>query len=292
MNYCKALESAITYIENHLTDEITAADAADYAGYSYYHFTRQFTAVLGESVGSYIKKRRLAEAARQLLYTDRRVLDIAVEYGFQSGEAFSRAFKAVYKVSPAVYRKNRLDVFIGAKPKLTGERMERLLLHTAVHPVLTELPDIKVAGLRGRTTLRNNTLPSLWDKLNRLVSLIPDVPEQARGFGICEACTEDNAIHLMNRDVTFSEVAGIEVNSFEHLKEPFVGKILRGGRYAVFTHRGSLNTLTETFEYIWGTWLQNTDEELDCREDFELYDHRFLGRAHPDSCMDIYIPIK
>jgi len=50
--------------------------------------------------------------------------------------------------------------------------------------------------------------------------------------------------------------------------------------------------LPQTFEYIWGTWFLETEEELDLREDFELYDNRFLGYDHPDSEVDLYIPIR
>ena len=95
MNYEQSLEQAVVYIENHLGDALTVEEVARHAGYSYYHLTRVFSALLGESVGSYIKKRRLSSAARELLYTDRRIIDIAVSHGFESSEAFSRAFKSV-----------------------------------------------------------------------------------------------------------------------------------------------------------------------------------------------------
>lgn len=97
MNYRKSLEQAVIYIENHLGYNIMVEDVAKAAGYSYYHLNRQFTAILGESIGSYIKKRRLADASKKLLYTDLKIIDIAIEYGFDSPEAFSRAFKAIYK---------------------------------------------------------------------------------------------------------------------------------------------------------------------------------------------------
>ena len=93
MDYLKALERAILYIEHHLGEDIKVEDAAAAAGYSYYHFTRQFNALLGESVGSYIRKRRIAKAAKELLYTDRRILDIALDCGFESAESFSAHHK-------------------------------------------------------------------------------------------------------------------------------------------------------------------------------------------------------
>lgn len=291
MNYKAALEQAIIYIETHLGDNLKVVDVANAAGYSYYHLNRQFAAVLGESVGSYIKKRRLANAAKKLIYTDQKVIDIAMENGFESSEAFSRAFKLVYRVSPQHYRSNRFDTFISAKERLDKGLMDHIAQNITVHPQLVEMPPVRVAGLRGETTLRDNTLPKLWANFNAAAHMVPNKTEAARGFGICEACSE-NTLYNMNDDVLFTEIAGAEVTSFDGLPKPFVAKVLPGGRYAVFTHRGSLGMLKRTFDYIWGTWFLTTKEKLEAREDFELYDERFIGYDHPDSEIDIYIPVQ
>lgn len=291
MDYRKALEKAVIYIESHLGSSIKVENVARAAGYSYYHLNRQFTAILGESIGSYIKKRRLADASKKLLYTDRKIIDIAMENGFDAPEAFGRAFKAIYKVSPQAYRKNRLDTFMGGKERLDTGLLDHLASNITVHPKIMELTEIKVAGLRGETTLRDNRLRDLWNRANSLYKEIPNRIPGGRAFGICEACAE-NTLYTMNDDILFTEVAGTEVFSFDGLKEPFVEKIIPGGRYAVFTHRGTLRMLPQTFDYIWGTWFLSTKEELDWREDFELYDERFLGYDHPDSEVDLYIPIR
>lgn len=292
MNYKKALENAIIYMENHLGENITVEEIAHAAGYSYYHLTRQFSALLGESVGSYIKGRRLADGAKKLLYTNKRILDIALESGFESSEAFSHAFKAIYRCSPHTYRKNRLDLFLSAKEKLDFQLMCHRIDNMTVHPKIVYLPDIKTVGLRGQTTLKENKVPHLWQEFNLIKNKIPNKVENARHFGICEACKEGNTIFSMNHTVLFSEVAAIEVKNFEGLKSPFVSKQLKGGRYAIFTHKGSLANLQKTFSYIWGTWFIKSKEELDDREDFELYDERFLGYYHPNSQIDLCIPLK
>jgi len=291
VNYRESLEQAVIYIENHLGYNIKVEDVAKAAGYSYYHLNRQFTAILGESIGSYIKKRRLADASKKLLYSELKIIDIAIEYGFDSPEAFSRAFKSIYKVSPQSYRQNRLDIFIGGKERLDTGLLDHLVRNVTVHPRIVELPEIRIAGIRGETTLRDNRLRELWDRTNSLYKQIPNRIPGGRSFGICEACAE-NTLYTMNDDILFTEVAGTEVSSFEGLTEPFVQKIISGGRYAVFTHRGTLRMLPQTFDYIWGTWFLTTKEELDWREDFELYDERFLGYDHPDSEVDLYIPVR
>lgn len=291
MNYLKALERAILYIEKHLGEDIKVEEAASAAGYSYYHFTRQFNALLGESVGSYIRKRRLASAAKELLYTDKRIIDIALDWGFVSAEGFSRAFKAVYLVSPATYRRNRMDLFIGSKPRLDSYHFAHITRNITPHPTIVELPDIKTAGLRGTTTLNDNVLPKLWHDFNRIAHQIPNRLQDGRGFGICEASQEGCDIYALNGDMLFSEVVAVEVDCFDHLPAPFVPKIIKAGRYAVFTHTGSLSQLKDSFSYIWGTWFLVTDEKVDTREDFELYDNRFLGYDNQESQIDLYIPI-
>lgn len=291
MKYRKALERAVIYIEANLSEDIRVEDVAKAAGYSYYHLNRQFFALLGERIGSYIKKRRLANAAKRLLYTEERIIDIAVDSGFESSEAFSRAFKAIYQVSPQIYRMNRLDACVGSKERLDQGLLQHLISNVTVHPQIVTMPEIKVAGIRGETTLSDIKLRELWNQVNHMHRDIPHLVEGGRGFGICEACNE-NTLYTMNDWVLFTEVAGYEVDSFEDLPPQFVRKILPAGKYAVFTHRGSLRMLPQTFDYIWGTWFLTTDEELDWREDFELYDNRFLGYDHPESEIDLYIPIR
>ena len=74
MDYKKVLEQAVIYIEQHLNEGLSVEEVSKVTGYSYYHLNRQFIAVLGESIGNYIKKRRLANAAQKLLYTDEKII--------------------------------------------------------------------------------------------------------------------------------------------------------------------------------------------------------------------------
>lgn len=291
MDYQKALEQAILYIEKHLQEDIKVEDVARFAGYSYFHLNRQFNAILGEGVGSYIKKRRLANAAYQLLVTDDKIIDIAVNNNFESAEAFSRAFKTAYKISPLYYRKNRIQTFVSNKQCINHHFMNHLLNHVTVHPQIVEIPEIKVLGYREEIELKPNHIKKLWEKFADLNKQLSCGSEHSRRFGIYESYQED--IHFIaNEAMRCWEVVGIEVEHFADVKAPFVSKVLSGGKYAVFTHHGSLETLSETIDYIWGTWLLTTREELDVRETFELQDERFLGYTHPDSKMDIYISIK
>ncbi len=289
MDYLKYFKKAVMYIENNLHENITVNYVAKETGYSYYHLTRLFKSMFGESVGSYIKKRRLVSSTKELLYSDKKVIDIAIGSGFESSEAFSRAFKSIYKVSPIEYRKNRIDVFVGKKKKLELDFMRHLVGNITIKPVIKEIEKIKVIGIKDKVILENNSLPDLWEKFRKVHHIVPNTLPSKRVFGICEAISE---IHLVSESMEFNEIIGLEVNSYDVIPNSFVSKTIKEGKYAIFTHTGSLDNLDKTYEYIWGTWFLSSKEELDIRDDFEVYDERFLGPSNVNSQIDIYIPIK
>jgi AraC family transcriptional regulator len=105
MEYIHPINCAIDYIEANLTQEIDLSEVAAAAGYSLFHLSRLFRAMTGETPGGYIRKRRLSEAACQLLTSKRRILDIALDHQFGSQAAFTRAFRAAFGISPGAYRK-------------------------------------------------------------------------------------------------------------------------------------------------------------------------------------------
>jgi len=101
----KKIQETLNFIEQHLTDKLQLHSLAEHAGYSRFHFHRIFRKIIGKSVADYIRERRMAQAAKDLIATDRRVIDIALHYRFGSQESFTRAFKKVYDLAPGRYRK-------------------------------------------------------------------------------------------------------------------------------------------------------------------------------------------
>lgn len=122
MNYDDCIKKSIEYIEDNLSNKIELKDIANNAFLSKYHFHRVFHAVVGEPVAEYIRKRRLMEAANELLNTDDKVVDIAFKYQFNSQEAFTKAFKRLYGLSPREFRRNRNTItMIGSRNKVTSQ---------------------------------------------------------------------------------------------------------------------------------------------------------------------------
>ncbi len=291
MNYLEQLEKAILFIEANLCEDIRTEDVAGIAGYSYYHFHRVFEAVTGETIGNYIRSRRLARAAYDLMYSDVKIIDIAVRYQFESQEAFNRAFKKLYKISPGTYRKNRIDSIVGNRKQLTPLNLRHLTSGLTLQPEIKIVSETKIVGLYGKSSLSCNNRPNMWNMFNPRINEIKHLAEGIRGYGICEA-DPDFDMCRFDENTESSEIVGVEVISFEDIPQGMIKKFLTGGKYAVFTHKGKLDKLGMTYEYIWGTWILCSGVELDMRDDFEFYDERFLGYDNELSQMDIYIPVK
>lgn len=291
MNYLEQLEKAILFIEANLCEDIRTEDVAGIAGYSYYHFHRVFEAVTGETIGNYIRSRRLARAAYDLMYSDVKIIDIAVRYQFESQEAFNRAFKKLYKISPGTYRNNRIDSIVGNRKQLTPLNLRHLTSGLTLQPEIKIVSETKIVGLSGKSSLSCNNRPNMWNMFNPRINEIKHLAEGIRGYGICEA-DPDFDMCRFDENTESSEIVGVEVISFEDIPRGMIKKFLTGGKYAVFTHKGKLDKLGMTYEYIWGTWILCSGVELDMRDDFEFYDERFLGYDNELSQMDIYIPVK
>ncbi len=104
MEWLANISNAIEYIEKNLDQELSYDEAARIACCSTYYFQRMFSYVAGVSLSEYIRRRRMTQAAFELQSTGRKVLDIALQYGYTSPTAFNRAFKSVHGISPTAAR--------------------------------------------------------------------------------------------------------------------------------------------------------------------------------------------
>ncbi|WP_017208992.1 helix-turn-helix transcriptional regulator [Clostridium beijerinckii] len=110
MNYDACIKKSIEYIENNLNKKIQLKELADKAFLSKYHYHRVFHSVVGEPVAEYIRKKRLEEAANELLTTENKIIDIALKYQFSNQESFTKAFKKLYGIPPKEFRKNKINL--------------------------------------------------------------------------------------------------------------------------------------------------------------------------------------
>lgn len=118
MNWTNSIQEAIEYIEQHITDDISAENVANHVHIAPFYFQKGFSMLCGYSVSEYIRNRRLALAGSELAATDRKVIDIALDYGYDSPDSFTKAFTRFHGISPAAARKSNAPIKTFAPLKL------------------------------------------------------------------------------------------------------------------------------------------------------------------------------
>lgn len=122
MEWIQLINTAIEYMEQHLTEDIHCEDVSSYIHISSFHFQRMFNLLTGMTVGEYIRKRRLSLAGEELTRQNTKVIDIAFKYAYNSPESFAKAFTRFHGISPSQAKKgNELKSFNKLVVKISVE---------------------------------------------------------------------------------------------------------------------------------------------------------------------------
>lgn len=292
MDHLARIQKAVDFIEEHLSDDLQVETIAKVAGFSKWHFQMIFSAAVGDSLKSYIRSRRLTRAMSELA-TDKRIVDIALDAGFDSQEAFTRAFKIIFKQSPGECRKIGINPSHIKKMKITMEYLDHLYKGINMEPVFKKLNEMKIVGVSGVfiSVLSNEKnahviIPKLWQ------TYMPRKHEIKNGMSSNDlgVCFEVPAERQTRPDECLY-VAAKEVSSIDEIPEGMEAFTIPAGEYAVFTHRGGVEKFELTMNYIFGSWLPSSGKKLRHAPDIEFYDHRFKLNSE-DSELDVYIPIE
>lgn len=279
--------NGIEFIETHLMEPIELSDVAKAAALSPYHFARSFRALTGETVMGYVRRRRLTQAAERLSQDDVRVLELALDVGFESQEAFTRAFKRQFHVTPGQWVREGHTLTGEARLKLDLSYLKHRKEHVTMEPTFKETEEIKVIGMMSIFSDETKKgIPDLWDafapRMGEIIQRIDGVT-----YGVC--------FPAETQEGEFEYMAAIAVENFDEIPEGMVGRTVPAHKYAVFTHKTGDDTLhndlQKSVQYIWGVWLPKSGFEHAKVPDFEYYDHRmdpFTGKGE----FDLYLPIK
>jgi len=292
--HLERIQRAIDYIERHLHDQICIDEIAAEAAYSLWHFQRVFSAMTGETVAGYIRRRRLASALGELTTGNTPIIEIAWRHGFESQEAFTRAFKAMFGSTPGRCRREGIGAIACAtRIRLTQEYLDRRYGGISMEPVIRNLGELRIVGrgapfisILSQEANSHQVIPGLWDDLFQHIGEIRNRVD-GPSYGLCEPVPAPERTHPEE----CYYLAGVPVASLGDIPEGMVGRTVPAGTYAVFTHVGRLDTLGRTMSYIYGSWLPNSGHEPAQAPDLELYDERF-DPASDTSEMDILIPIR
>lgn len=293
MEYAARIQLAIDYIEAHLTEALSLAEVAHQAAFSSWHFQRLFSALTGEPLKTYIRKRRLSAAAFELQQSQQRILAIACKYRFESQAAFTRAFQAQFGCPPGKFRlqPRRLP----APLVISADYLNHLSGGFNMEPEIVNLEALHVVGLSNRFISilapdANNfeVIPALWDRFNARKSEIQGArPGVAVGLCLCE---DDPSETENTGELSYLAGSVISAEPSEPLPEGMRLISIAAGPYARFTHHGELTKLQHTMSYIHLTWSPRSGYQLDQRPEIEWYDSRFKP-DQADSAFDILIPL-
>jgi AraC family transcriptional regulator len=292
-HYRQAVIRAAEAIEASLRAPVPLEAIARRAGFSLWHFHRVFTDLTGETLGAYIRRRRLTAAAAELKATSRPILDLALDYQFESHEAFTRAFRALFGATPSEFRRTGRLAWQRSRPPLTLRRLKRLPFQTTMEPILVRLPTLHLLGLSARfipplspDADNLDVVPKLYGRFCPMIPTLP--PQQDRYiYGAARCPADGDRRHPDEREY----LASINVAAGAKATAPLTLWRIPAGTYACFTHRGPVARLGETINYAFGSWLPRSGYAHAGTPNLDRQDERF-GDGGKDCVFDFLVPVK
>ncbi|MFO1039168.1 MAG: AraC family transcriptional regulator [Geminicoccaceae bacterium] len=273
------VEKAVWYIESHFAEDIGLDDVALVSGVSRFHLSRAFGLATGRPVMRYLRGRRLSEAARRLADGAPDILSVALDAGYGSHEAFTRAFRDQFGATPdAVRTAGDLSSLSLVEP----HRMDDSTFIDLTPPRFVEGDGLLLAGLNERYDPETSrSIPALWQ---RFLPWFGQVPGQVGhvGYGV---------IHNGDGAGSFDYLAGVEVREFADLPGELARLRLAPQRYAVFHQPAHISTVRSTCYTIWNKWLPESGRQVADAPEFERYPESFDGRTG-EGGYEIWVPLR
>lgn len=272
---------ALWFIESNYARELTLDEIAEIGGVSRFHMSRAFGAATGLAVSRYVRGRRLTVAARSLANGAPDILGVALEAGYGSHEAFTRAFRDQFGLTPEQVRTQRhLDNLKLVEPI----RMDTMDFVKLEPPRFENGKALLLAGLAEHYTGETMAgIPGLWQRFAPYLGSIPGgVGKDA--YGVVISAPEGSE--------GFEYMAGVEVADISQVPKEFRTLRIPARRYAVFQHRGHVSDIRKTMHAIWNKWLPQSGHEAAGNPDFfEKYGEAFDPRTGLGG-LEVWLPVK
>ena len=288
MDWITGISKAIDYIEEHITEPTDYARAAKEACSSPFNFQRVFALLCGYTLGDYVRMRRLTLAGEELLSTDAKVIDVALRYGYDSPESFSRAFTRFHGVSPSAVRKGaaiRSFSRICVKLILTGGSiMEYRIEKKQAAKIICRRREFTKPG----DDYTNREIPEFWNECGRdgsIQKLCGYIKDSAQFKGLLGVCFSTEMT-----DSGFPYGIGAEYDG-ESDPQDFEIVEIPAYTYAVFTVRGRMpDAFRETYRKICTEFFPQSGYEYGNGVEIEVYPSADV--QNPDYTCEIWIAVK
>lgn len=282
MDWIKAIKDAIEYIEKNITEDLTVGKIASKVNISPFYFQKGFSMLCGYTVNEYIRMRRLSLAGSELLTSDIKVIDLAVKYGYDSPDSFTKAFTRFHGSTPTDVRKNHtsLKSFAPLHIQLSLEG------GTVMEYRIEKKCPFKVMGVSKMFSYEsaNTDIPKYWDELD-----IPGKTKPVKGmYGICfdEEMTENRFRYMIADDFLPEIAAKRNLETYD----------IPGHTWAVFPCLGPMPfSIQKVNKQIFSQWLPASRYEVSEGYNIEYYsnaDDYKKGTEDPTYYAEVWIPIK
>jgi len=262
----------LVHIQKHLDQPMPLERLAEVASFSPWHFHRIFRGMVGESVKEHVRRLRLERAAQQLRDSNRGVLDIAIEAGYETHESFTRAFAAMFGPPPSIFRNGavtqRASVASGGAP---------------IDVCIRHIPAIRVVFVRHVGPF--DQVGAAWQKLMAWAGPSGLLGPEVRMLGIIQDDPEITAPEKLRYDAAMLVREGVAPSGEVGIQE--VGP----GEYAASVHVGPYNTLGNAYMRMCGEWLPASGRELASMPAIEFYLNSPMTAAPSELRTEICLPL-
>jgi len=287
MGWVESLQRAIDYMEEHLLETISMEMIAKEANASVFHFQRTFAILTDINVGEYIRRRRLTLAAQELSNTCSKIIDIALKYGYDTPEAFTKAFRRQHGITPSQARN------YSGKLKSYNRLMIQVSLKGAdpMNYKIVEREGFQVVGVKRELSCVNGEnlieIPKMWNDVHEDGTndqLIELNNGQIKGVvGVCVDKSSNQSGPLIDYWIA-AEYSGETPDGFMHLEIP-------ASKWVVFEVHGAMpDAIQKTWKQIYSEWFPSNQYKPAGTPELEVYS---AGDPwSPDYYSEIWIPIK
>ncbi|WP_251038137.1 AraC family transcriptional regulator [Paenibacillus albidus] len=284
LEWLMRMKNAMDYIESRLEEPLNMDEIAKVAYSSPFHFQRMFLLLTGVAVAEYIRKRRLSLAAQELCLSNVKVLDLALKYGYDSPESFSKAFRKLHGVSPSAARDK--GVPLKAFPRLSFHLS--LKGDKEMEYRIVQKDSFTIVGKSVRVTTKDGEnireIPKFWDRVNTdgTADQLIQIGGDKDILGVC--------LDMDHAGEQFSYWVAVEAQPDANTQE-YETAVIPAADWAVFTSVGPMpDAIQGLWQRIFQEWFPETDYEHAGGPELELYS---LGDIHADDYRsEVWIPIK
>jgi AraC family transcriptional regulator len=275
-DYAERMDRVLEHIQAHLDEPMQLLELADIACFSPYHFHRIFSGMIGESVKSHIRRLRLERAAVTLKLGEAPVTDIAFHAGFETHESFTRAFNAMFGLSPQRFR----QAHHGSPDHKHFNYWKEIVMEASV--VNLEAMDVVFVRHVGPYKDCNHAWSTLcgWAGPKGLINA------DARMLALCHDDPDVTPEDKIRYDACITVSGPVETQA------PIGMKTIAGGRYAKTLHKGPYSDLHKTYAQLCGQWAPQNGCEADAGASIEIYLNTPDKTAPEDLRTEVYVPLK